>query len=688
MLTADASKALAQAGLLVPASDEAHVAGTDAFEEVERVRRAWDAGDREAWPVTAIPVGPISMSQCWALANAVSFAIRRASDGYRASRPVAIDCLRLFRRLVFACNAAAKARALDPNPDPELTQAVVELTHLTLRVAQPLLLHLCTHLAPDVGRPDEDAWLSAEATSELRRTILVAMTEAHHALDDVLASPTSAEFAAVRLKERAQMAAGRVMAVTNGASADTGSSVPPVGFAGAPDGTELEQMRNLLRSYVDDADPSDPPAFGGAYIALAIVDYVWAGDLASFADAMRQLLKLESLPVQDRVSCILNCLELTASSDASIDILHGLLQLIAEQPVTVQKQLRARTTPDVCRFIARIALDDPASASRLAGYISGFDSDRRRWNAAHRHVWLLPGAPSVAIIDGEDGVVALQLPGLLQSPALLELVDRHAEEHERAWPVKDVRKKLSRDLKPLAEVLVELRASATFYAFGHLRHIPLPALTSVGGVLAERPELRRLAHRRSPYRTRAEVAGRGRVLVLDRSLKEAKQLERIPGKVHLYDSSRSVVADVPAAFDQLRSGAEQIVFFGHGYVDQFDVEKTGLVTRQTPDGAFFTPPVEFAHADLHSTELAVILACGAGQGNVFVEPCMSVADAFTLAGATFVISPVWPILANDAAAFLNLFLKEIDGGGDVAPAWSRVVAKDPNRFCSIMLFAD
>ena len=82
------------------------------------------------------------------------------------------------------------------------------------------------------------------------------------------------------------------------------------------------------------------------------------------------------------------------------------------------------------------------------------------------------------------------------------------------------------------------------------------------------------------------------------------------------------------------------------------------------------------------------MACGAGQGNVFLEPSLSVGHAFRLAGVKHVIAPQWPILAEHALDFTNRYLKLINSGTEYVEAWSTLLGQDPNRFISIALFGD
>jgi hypothetical protein len=684
MISPEHSAALLASGLLVPAPPAAAQVGKEKFDSVETIRASWAAGEADRWPETAVPEEPLCLAEVWALVNAVSFALRRATDGYMASRPIAVDALRLFNRIVTGAATAREVYALQP--EGELGLAVLDLAYLTFHLARPLLLYLAGHRAPDIEQMEPDAWVTADETSAIRLRIFAAFIEAHELLETNLTSPSTTGPAPKVLKGRAELAAHRVMALSNVATVELGSVRPPADFPGMLDHDGLQSFVSLLSDYLKNPDPADPSSTAVCVMALGIVQHLWNGEDTEFAEVMTALSG-DSLPLNDRAMALVGAMALNVESQSTVKIMATLLELIDAQPPEVQVQLRAHTTQPCCSALARIAHDDPEMASRLAGLLSGFDSDRSRWNSAHTHVWLIPGSPSIGLIDQSAGIEVIRLPGLLESPALAELVDHHAEEYDMTWPVQEVRKSLTAYLRPLSRRLAELGERATYYSFGHLQHLPLPALTSKDAILAVRPCLYRLARRR-PLTGPAENKRDDRVIVVDQDLSQFKGVPTGPFQVWKFDSSAPDNDGVPEAFEQLRLGAHQIVFFGHGYVDQFQVEKIGLVTRREADRPVFVPSSVFADADLGSTELAVILSCGAGQGNVFVEPCLSVADAFTLAGAEFVISPIWPIDAGHAAEFLTRFMNRIAEGEAIVSAWSAILAEDPNRFCSIMLFAD
>jgi CHAT domain-containing protein len=152
-------------------------------------------------------------------------------------------------------------------------------------------------------------------------------------------------------------------------------------------------------------------------------------------------------------------------------------------------------------------------------------------------------------------------------------------------------------------------------------------------------------------------------------------------------------ADTRAKADFLFEGLElfdELVYFGHGYVDQFAHERAGLTLSIDPqEKCTFLPCNAIANFDLSRMTLAVVMACGAGQGNVFVESAPSMAGAFSMAGVQSVVAPLWPIGRKVGSSYVTEFVKQLDrsaSSGSARAIWNTVLEKDPNGFFSVGLF--
>lgn len=66
--------------------------------------------------------------------------------------------------------------------------------------------------------------------------------------------------------------------------------------------------------------------------------------------------------------------------------------------------------------------------------------------------------------------------------------------------------------------------------------------------------------------------------------------------------------------------------------------------------------LEISHMDLSQTELAVLSACGTGQGKVEAdEGVLGLQRAFKMAGTHYVIMTLWNVQDHDAQQFMALF---------------------------------
>ncbi len=358
-------------------------------------------------------------------------------------------------------------------------------------------------------------------------------------------------------------------------------------------------------------------------------------------------------------------------------------------------RLRAHVWPLLTEALARAALAEPLRSSSVAWRLARFDGESPAEPGRSTHVWVLDGKPPTALIETANTVTPIALPDVDYGYLLRELVGKHAEEYDVIHQVDGLRKELGRQFRPLCEALASLSAPVTIHAFGVLKHVPYAALTGSGSILAVRPHLT-IAPRRASQRCpeTVAVAAVTRLIVHDRQLTVPKLA--LAGATHVvpFDSRKpsedpgaeyddEVIAELLNAIGDCR----QFVFFGHGYVDQFATNRTGLVVRNLDDGWQRRIPVgAIAAQDFRGLEWAVLLACGAGQGGVFVDSDIGISDAFNLAGAQHVIAPLWPITRATAAEFLTKLLHEIDYlHRPIGAAWANVLAQDPNRFGAMAL---
>lgn len=683
MASEEAHQRLAEAGLLLGETSLSRERAAERQTACDQARAAWEAGAVVVWPSIDIPDGPLSKSELFALSDAVGFTLRRAADGYRPSRRAAFALMNLLMRLV-RIRAAVIGEVRADRRDG-LTLAALDAAHLIVPLAYQMLQYLNSHPLP-VADPEIDAWANEEQTAEVRRSLLAWLAEAHDDLDTALQTTELRTAAA----ERAVFGGLRVLAIATVSSTEKGLASPPgadlLGSISSDRLTDLTALISVELQRLLDDDGENPEYAAFLMNAFGIIEYLWKGDSASFHSLGIDIARWR-LPVHAKVRALVSSIA-WATDEECFDLLQRLFDLVDGEPPIRQEYIRASAGDSVLTALARLALAHPTEVSTLAGRLAGFGTDRLRWTSSHPHLWLIPGRPAVAVLDHGTDVEVLPLERLDYS-TLAEVTDLHAEEYVESHNPGRIRRDLSDQLRPLGHHLADLASAVSFYPFGHLKHIPLPALTGRDVRLAAQPGLYRLAHRLMNHDKVPLTEGpRGRAFVADDDLEAFKRVPVGKASVFKFDSTDPNADGIPPAFEQLTAGWREVIFFGHGYVDQFQSTQVGLVTRFVEDGAMFSPPQSFASFDLRSTELAVVLGCGSGQGNVFVEPHASVADGFCLGGARWVMAPTWPILAADGAEFLARLTARLDRGESAVDAWAAILEEEPNRFCSICLFAD
>ena len=403
--------------------------------------------------------------------------------------------------------------------------------------------------------------------------------------------------------------------------------------------------------------------------------------------ALLEALATDGLKGRNLVSILRTVLQFVASSGETATFIDRILDEVDAGVAQRTPSHQGRSTSAVYSF--RLLLSpahDPQRGCVIARRILSLSTET---TFDSNHVWLIPGRVPVALIESIKGEpTAVELP-LLANPELLEeLVVKHAEEYEHTHDLGRLRQQLSSAIEPLRDCIWSLGSPVTIHAFGVLKHIPVAALTGHGSILASKLDLQ-------DPRPRARAAN----------------ATGLVGRTPVHHRRRAVASSPPPDVEAIGDGALQLQrprhawhstcskhlrrsggassnFFGHGHVDQFHVGHTGLVVEQAETGNGFIPSTDLADMDLRSIELAAVMSCGAGQGSVFLEPYLSTAHAFRLAGVTHVIAPQWPIHAQVALDFTNRLLKLIDDGVHYVDAWGIILAQDPNRYISIALFGE
>lgn len=679
----------AAAGLVFPSRVAQRDAADAVMSSIAALRLAWEAGDTSGWPSTLVPPEPLSVEEFGALADVVTFALRRATDGARASRSVAIGALALLDRMERA-SLALDALATLENPRGRAA-AAMQLDVARIHVLCAILPYIQTHLAPDVAAADDpDAWLSLEQTSIVRHDLLRRLGTAHARVDAHLMDlETAGAFDSREL--RLELLAGRLRAETAVVSVEMPYGEPRIVLAGMLSDDELSAAAaDITACLTSMANDRSHPSMKSLALGLLAARYLLRDDLAQLSEQSANLANTLDFPLFDRINLLLTALSLGGSSDSEqvLGLLLSILRLVEESPRGERVRLNAHVSSPLAMALSTQAKSRPVEVSRLAGLLSGFGDDRARWCMDHPHVWLLPGEVSTALIDSYSETHVVPLNDLDVDYLLHHVLANHAEEFDEFRPFDELRRRLSNQLRPLTRHLAALDGPITLHAFGFLKHVPFASLTGDGAILAVKPGVRIMARRKKAGDIEPSVTvPPQRLFVLDDDLAESRRVPTGDAVVTRFNSSLpGDLTAAQAAFHRLMSGASEVFYFGHGHVDQFHHEHSGLVVDQTT--VRLVPALSIAAQDWHGTSLAVVMACGAGQGNVFTELGVSVADGFCLAGVRRVIAPTWPIGAVDASRFLDRLLALLESGVDPEVAWARVLAEDPNRYCSMAIFGD
>lgn len=385
--------------------------------------------------------------------------------------------------------------------------------------------------------------------------------------------------------------------------------------------------------------------------------------------------------------------ELACRSDNEVSETLTLLNLAFGELSTVSSAefftFRAAVGTTMSLLLAELVTEENVGkvfeiASKLCGLIPADP-----WPASANHIFLFPGSPC-KILQRDGPNMSLNEFTVDIDNTVAPMVIDHAEEKVDQSPdLKALRDELSRQFEPVLNQLAAAGNPPTVHAFGFLKHVPLGNLKFDGRTYASKytygtpvPNSRTRAHRATDSET-----GGGRIALLDSSftqLPTCNNLDR--NRVRSFDSrncnSDDAIQQIFGDLDQF----EELIFFGHGSVEQTDYKRRGLVVGDNIDRPRVLLPESFLSRDLSHLKWAAIIACGAGQGSVLVEGVPSAAECLLEAGAQAVIAPRWPIENNRGRLFLDAWLKKVDSGLSPRDACVRVTAGDPKNYFSIECF--
>jgi len=573
------------------------------------LRRDWEAGSLEGLPDTDVGDQILSIAELVGVAHTSAFLLRRTSDGLSSSRPLAIDALRIYRRCESALTAMAGLHGLNDVPK-RLRDPVSAVALGLFELARSLVQYLVTQPAPDLaaGRDSVDGWLDVNQTSEERNAALAAVTLSHRVLERLrnrdadLGSRDSAAMFAQRIAAAFQSASCEVSQTDIGMYLRERHWLDPAEISTA-------------RSYFEEARHSaNSPQDAELALAAAMINIAEDGT-ADLLDEFRAAAA--AYGGLNRVGMLRTLVNFVEDPNELEVLAYDLLTATASGASCDAATLRVQALPQLLNALAAISLHDAAKAALLARRIAGLaDSEV----FTHDHLWIIPARTPVALIEwraSEPEVIAL--PDLNDPAVVGTLINEHAEDFERAFDVSRLRQRLTALIQPLRSVLADASAAMSFHGFGWTKHIPIAALTGRGSILAISPGMYVFAPGPPPETSLHS----GRVLVVDRELYEDYPVQTTQGAQVVFFDSRDDGTDALATMRAtLASGdLSELVFFGHGHVDQFNLLQTGLVIGiQAPasnagdDSVLLIPSVAIAGLDLRAVRLALVMACGAGRG--------------------------------------------------------------------------
>lgn len=640
-------------------------------------RSEWENGELKTLPSIDLGDAPVSVTKLASTGLLAGFVVRRAADGVTASRRVVFDAMRLSDRLA----SCLRVIELTAPHWSALASRLVGPTNLMVfalsEVNRALLSYLLLRPAPDIsqGRESPDAWLGLAETAEYRRTCLRRVVAAHRAFVRLPAYGPQSDFE----EQEALSYADRILAHA-GAGTTNGTREQLVDLVLETDWLDEEELHRA-RQLLAGRTTTDVRCL----LAWSILSVVEDGETIG-TEVFERALALPNSTPRNRVTTLFNLLQFATTWEGVQEAILRIVQEISAVDGREREVLQTQALPIMLASVAALAEENPVAASNvlrvLAQVPAGLDFGRD-------HLWLVPGPPTIAVLERreEQRVEVFRLPGLDKAALLERLVLEHAEEFSDNFSTDGLRKDLTAAIEPLRTPLANRSGPVSVHPFGSLKHVPISSLTGREALLASRPGVFLHALGRPPT-----AGGQiGRFWLFDESIAQSKKLPR-------NETDESFGFD--STTDELDPGSEeaflalqstkmtQIVCFTHGHVDQFERLHVGIVINQSDEGSRFVPSIQIGQFDLRHVELAVVLACGAGQGSVFCEPSLSLGHAFRAAGVQTVIAPQWPIIAEDALGFLRRFLGRVDEGDPYQLAWSEVLSEEPNKYMSVAFLAE
>jgi hypothetical protein len=341
--------------------------------------------------------------------------------------------------------------------------------------------------------------------------------------------------------------------------------------------------------------------------------------------------------------------------------------------------------------ISRIAIEKPSEATAL---LSAFAfPGLGPMNDYETRVWVVPGsAQSIALVQTSRSTDPIALPDLDENYVAKEVGSGFAEEFVDDYSsarVSKIRDKLSEQLRPLIVALESCQGTTRIVGLGSLKHVPFAGLKRSGGSLATGPKLIALSKSALQPYSGPRLAGMPRTLLLvDISFNNRPKVPKPAWWTTRYFSSSDGDGTLEGLLGDL-DDFDRFVFFGHGQVGQFEMDRDGLILADHDDGRrsifrLAMPPV----GAFQKLREVVLVACAAGQGKVFVDGAENLASRFLAYGAGCVVAPIWPIDSRHGSQFVNQWVKAEDDDPSRSPidTWGRVLETDPNRFFSFTYF--
>ena len=680
-------------GVHIRISPELSVSDVRVRDDLARLVVRLGADDYTAlidWECLDIGSAEFTIADLCAIGQVAGYALRLAADGRQRTRDYAIRSLDVAERIERVTEFLAEHEI---SADAGL---LFRLCEVAVHLNRALLAYMQTHTLPDRARADDpDVYLTISQVVEIATVLRGRVETAHHRLAHVGESVGSIPAAAIT-SARADMLAYRLAAERQyrqliEVAAASGCVVPaPPEF-----GNELNDAVKTLTAGMAAVEQDDHVAAHRLAAARLDALALMGRTPEELIEDLQDLLSMTGADTLDLLHTHLTLIShsAVASPDLLLEQVDAALELIESAKPDRRDNLRSRAGTWLAIALAAGARMDPPRAAVLAARLAGAVRSQHPWPPDRTHAWVLPGNPSVALVESKLGVEAIELPTVDVQAVAHQTGGQHAEEYEPSPPFVELRRELSAQFRPLCERLAASSGVVTVHGFAELKHVPFAALTGIGSVLATAPGLALLARRTPLYRPRSTPGGATgrRLAVVDADVWPGTKPKVACNTLWRFDSGVPIDSPEEARCDellQLIRTHDELIYFGHGVADQFVNSLTCLKLGVLGDGRVVgIPPQVLRSLDLAHIEWALVLACAAGQGNVWIEPDDGIATALTMAGVGCVVAPTWPIEVRAARAFFDRFILRHDRGRlDARTAWADTLAEDPNRFACVALF--